>query len=338
MSVRVLIVDDSAVVRQVLSRELSREPDIEVVGTAPDPYIARNKIVALEPDVVTLDIEMPRMDGLTFLRRLMQHYPLPVVVVSSLTAQGGDLAMQALEAGAIEVMTKPGAAYTVSDMAVELADKVRAAALAGATVRHDEYEVFAPAAPLARTTNKVIAMGASTGGTQALQKVLTAMPPDAPGILIAQHMPEFFTASFAQRLDDLCAITVKEAEDGEPVSVGKAMIAPGNRHLLLTRSGALYLARVKDGPLVSRHRPSVDVLFKSVARHAGSNAVGVIMTGMGGDGADGLFDMREAGAMTIAQDEASCVVFGMPREAIDRGGVGEVVGLSRLAESILSYA
>lgn len=340
MSCRVLIVDDSAVVRKVLRTELGRDPEIEVIGTAPDPYVARNKIVALNPDVITLDVEMPRMDGISFLRKLMHYYPIPVVIVSSLTPQGGDLAMRALEAGAVEVMTKPGAAYTVGDMATELAEKVKAAALAGGRLRPADGSMtpVPRSALLDRTTNKVVAIGASTGGTQAIQAVLAALPPDAPGILIAQHMPEHFTASFARRLDEVCAITVKEAEDGEPVSVGKALLAPGNRHLLLSRSGALYLARVKDGPLVSRHRPSIDVLFGSVARHAGANAIGVIMTGMGADGARGLLEMRAAGASTIAQDEESSVVFGMPKEAIDIGAAQGVVSLTQIPSAILSMA
>jgi two-component system chemotaxis response regulator CheB len=305
------------------------------VGTAPDPYIARNKIVALEPDVVTIDLEMPRMDGITFLSKLMHYHPLPVVVVSSLTEQGGKLALEALDAGAVEVMTKPGASYTVGDMATELAHKVRAAA------RVKDLKVSHPTStqrrhqPLSRTTDKVVAMGASTGGTQALQLVLTAMPHDAPGIVITQHMPEHFTAAFAQRLDELCAITVKEAEDGEQIAVGKALIAPGNRHLVVARSGARYHVRVKDGPLISRHRPSVDVLFKSTASAAGSNAVGVIMTGMGSDGAEGLRSMYDAGAATLAQDEASCVIFGMPKEAIEAGGVQRVAPLTELPGLIL---
>lgn len=339
MSVRVLVVDDSAVVRQVLSRELARDPEIEVVGTATDPYAARDKIVSQAPDVLTLDVEMPRMDGITFLRKLMHHYPLPVIVVSSLTPRGGELALQAIEAGAVDVISKPGAAYTVGDLGVELAEKVKAAARARmARVRQPAAPEPATPLPLARTTDRIVVMGASTGGTQALQSVLRLMPANAPGILIAQHMPEHFTAAFARRLDSLCAITVKEAEDGEPITVGKALIAPGNTHLLVARSGAKYTARVKDGPLVSRHRPSVDVLFKSAAAHAGRNAVGVIMTGMGDDGAAGLRDMRDAGAATLAQDEASCVVYGMPREAVEIGAVWRVVPLDAMARTILESA
>lgn len=339
--IRVLIVDDSALVREILVKELSRDPEIEVVGTAPDPYIARDKIVNLKPDVITLDIEMPRMDGLTFLRKLMKHYPLPVIVVSSLTPKGGDLALEALDAGAVEVMCKPGAAYTVGDMSVALIDKIKAASRV--SVGRRLAERAATAVPverlsMTRTTNKVIAMGASTGGTEALYQVLTAMPHNAPGIVIVQHMPEHFTRSFAQRLDNACAISVKEAEDGDTVTPGRALLAPGNYHMLLRRSGAVYFVEVKSGPLVSRHRPSVDVLFKSVARYAGRNAVGVIMTGMGADGADGLKEMRDQGAETIAQDEATCVVFGMPKEAIARGAATHVAPLQEIPRLCLELA
>ena len=334
MTVRVLIVDDSAVVRQVLSRELAKDPEIEVIGTATDPYVARDKIVAYSPDVLTLDVEMPRMDGITFLRKLMHYHPLPVVIVSSLTPRGGELALEAIEAGAVDVMSKPGAAYTVGDLAEELAEKVKAAAQARMSRSVRPAPADEPLA-LTHTTDRVVVVGASTGGTQALQAVLSRMPHNAPGILIAQHMPEHFTAAFAKRLDSVCAIEVKEAEDGDPVTVGKALIAPGNTHLLLARSGAKYFARVKTGPLVSRHRPSVDVLFRSAARCAGRNAVGVLMTGMGDDGAGGMREMFDAGATTIAQDEASCVVFGMPKEAIDLGAVKRVVPLQAIARAIL---
>lgn len=336
-----LVVDDSAMVRQIFGSELARDPEIEVVGTAPDPYVARDKIVTLKPDVVTLDIEMPRMDGVTFLRKLMRHYPLPVIIVSSLTAKGGDLAVEALEAGAVEVMCKPGAAYTVGDMSVELIDKIKAAARVDMSRR---VAAKAPASQstsrlaMTRTTNKVLAIGASTGGTEALARVLSALPPNAPGVVVVQHMPEFFTRSFAERLNGICAIHVKEASDGDSVVPGKALIAPGNYHMLLRRSGAIYYVQVKSGPLVSRHRPSVDVLFKSVARYAGRNAIGVIMTGMGADGADGMKEMHDAGAETIAEDESSCVVFGMPKEAIARGGVDHVVPLDRIPHVALQAA
>lgn len=337
---RVLIVDDSATVREVFSRELARDPDIEVVGASPDPYAARDKIVNLKPDVVTLDIEMPRMDGLTFLRKLMRHHPLPVIIVSSLTPQGGSLALEAIDLGAVDVMCKPGAAYSVGDMALQLREKVKAAALVRVTRRDGETVAASPPARLSlqRTTHAVVAIGASTGGTQALQGILTALPANSPGIVIVQHMPEHFTRSFADRLNGLCAMEVKEAEDGDTVAPGRVLIAPGNFHMLLQRSGAVYKVAVKQGPLVSRHRPSVDVLFKSVARYAGSNAVGVICTGMGADGAAGLKEMRDAGAETVAQDEASCVVFGMPKEAIQRGAAGLVAPLRNLPGLILELA
>lgn len=340
--IRVLIVDDSAVVRKIFTDELSRDPQVEVVGTAPDPYIARDKIVELKPDVITLDIEMPRMDGVTFLRKLMKYHPLPVIIVSSLTPKGGELALEALDAGAVDVMCKPGSAYTVGDMSVELTDKIKAAARVDVIQRRETKPRPAikerPRLSLTQTTHKVVVIGASTGGTEALTEVLTAMPANAPGIVIVQHMPEFFTRSFADRLNGLCAIEVKEAEDGDRVFPGRAIIAPGNYHMLLTRSGAVYQVRVKSGPLISRHRPSVDVLFKSVARYAGKNAVGVIMTGMGNDGADGMKEMHDNGAVTIAQDETSCIVFGMPKEAIARGGVDHVVPLHRIAHTLLQYA
>ncbi len=339
--VRVLIVDDSATVRQMFTRELARDPEIEVVGTAPDPYVARDKIVQLKPDVITLDIEMPRMDGITFLRKLMVHYPLPVIIVSSLTPAGGELALEALQAGAVDVMCKPGAAYAIGDLSVELADKIKAAAQSNVRSRKSDQPVFqAPVNRLAltRTTHKILAIGASTGGTEALARVLSALPANAPGILVVQHMPEHFTRAFADRLDTLCAIEVSEAKNGDTVSPGKALIAPGNYHMLLRRSGATYCVEVKSGPLVTRHRPSVDVLFKSVARYAGRNAVGVIMTGMGADGADGMKEMHDNGAATIAQDEASCVVFGMPKEAIARGGIDHVVSLDRIPGLALDLA
>ncbi len=345
--IRVLIVDDSAVVRQILERELQKDPEIEVVGTAPDPYVARDRIVRLKPDVLTLDIEMPRMDGLTFLRRLMHYFPIPVVIVSSLTAKGGALAMEALDSGAVEVMCKPGASYSVGDMAIEIIEKIKAAAMVRVERResggvgqssHDEQSTATQRLSMTKTTNKVLAIGTSTGGTEALRKILPRLPGNAPGIVIVQHMPEHFTRSFAQHLNEMCAIDVKEAEDGDTVAPGKALIAPGNYHMLLQRSGAMYYVQVKQGPLVNRHRPSVDVLFKSVARYAGANAVGVIMTGMGADGAAGLKDMREAGARTVAQDEASCVVFGMPKEAIAMGGAEFVEPLSRIPERMLELA
>lgn len=337
--IKVLIVDDSAVVRQILERELSKDAGIEVVGTAPDPYVARDKIVKLQPDVLTLDVEMPRMDGITFLKKLMKHFPLPVVVVSSLTRKGGALAMEAMQAGAVEVLSKPGAAYTVGDMAIEIIEKVKAASHVKVEQHLQSTEKSSVSRlSLTKTTNKVLAIGTSTGGTEALRRILPALPGNAPGIVIVQHMPEHFTRSFAQHLNELCAIDVKEAEDGDTVAPGKALIAPGNYHMLLQRSGAMYYVQVKQGPLVNRHRPSVDVLFKSVARYAGANAVGVIMTGMGADGAQGMKLMKEHGAATVAQDEDSCVVFGMPKEAIALDCVDHVLPLDQIPGKMLKLA
>ncbi len=334
--IKVLIVDDSAVVRKIFTEELSRDPELEVVGTAPDPYIARDKIVRLQPDVITLDIEMPRMDGITFLRKLMHYQPMPVIVVSSLTEKGSQLALEALDLGAVEVMNKPGASYTVGDMSIQLAQKIKAAAQVDVTRQRPSPTVpHAPAKRLSRTTNKIVAIGASTGGTEALRVLLQSFPADGPGTLVVQHMPENFTRAFAQRLNGLCPPQIKEAEDGEPVVPGKVLIAPGNLHLQLRRSGALYQAKVSTGPLVGRHRPSVEVLFNSVARYAGVDAVGVILTGMGADGADALLNMKNAGAPTIAQDEATSVVFGMPREAIARGAVDFIEPLEHITRRIL---
>ncbi len=339
--IKVLIVDDSAVVRKVFNEELSRERDIEVVGTAPDPYVARDKIVSLKPDVVTLDIEMPRMDGITFLKKLMRYYPLPVIIVSSLTTKGGKLAMEALSIGALEVISKPSSAYSVGEMSVQLIDKIRAVANVKVEAKASEKNSNQPAirrAPkaLAETTNKVIAIGASTGGTEALKTVLTQMPPNAPGIVVVQHMPAQFTTSFAERLDDLSAITVKEAKNGDSLVNGTALIAPGNYHMLLKRSGARHYVQVKSGPLVHHQRPAVDVLFHSVADTAGSNAAGAILTGMGADGAAGLLKMRNAGARTVAQDEKSCIVFGMPKEAIKAGAAEKVVSLVDIGKTVLN--
>ncbi len=337
-NISVLVVDDSAIVRKVLSEELSRERGIQVVGTAPDPYVARDKIVRLKPDVITLDIEMPRMDGLTFLKKLMKYYPLPVIIVSSLTKKGGKLAMEALSLGALEVISKPSASYSVGDMSVQLADKIRAVAnvnmkakIESARNQTPPTEKVTGVKALSATTNKILAIGASTGGTEAIKTVLMGMPPNSPGIIVVQHMPAKFTTSFAERLDSLCAIRVKEAHDGDSVVNGQALIAPGNFHMLLRRSGARYYVQIKNGPMVHHQRPSVDVLFKSVADYAGGNAVGVILTGMGADGADGLLQMRQSGARTIAQDERTCVVFGMPKEAIKREAAEKVVALPDVA-------
>ena len=334
-----LVVDDSAVVRQVLSSELGHDPGIEVVGTATDPYAARDKIVALDPDVLTLDLEMPRMDGITFLRRLMRYHPMPVVVVSSLSAQGSDNAIDALAAGAVDVVSKPGPAYSVGEMAADLAERIKIAAAANVgRARWDEGASRANPPLLKTTTTKIVAIGASTGGTQALAHVLHAMPSNGPAVLIVQHMPEGFTRSFAERLDDECALEVREAQDGDAVVPGRALVAPGNKHMLLRRSGATYRVEIKDGPVVSRHRPSVDVLFTSVAQAAGDNAVGVILTGMGDDGAKGLLEMRQCGSTTIAQDEATSVVWGMPGEAVALGAASEVLPIDAIAGRAVALA
>ncbi|HEX7504505.1 MAG TPA: chemotaxis response regulator protein-glutamate methylesterase [Syntrophales bacterium] len=332
--IKVLIVDDSAIVRKIFSEELSKFPDIEIVGTAPDPYVARDKIVMLKPDVITLDIEMPRMDGITFLRKLMVHYPLPVIIVSSLTPKGGKLTLEALDIGAVEVIAKPGAAYTVSDMSAQLAEKIRAASRAR-IVKHENGGTPEPLKALAQTTNKIIAIGASTGGTEALKAVLTKMPVNSPGIVVVQHMPANFTTAFAERLNGLCQMTVKEAKDNDSVTQGTVLIAPGNFHMLLRRSGARYYVEVKDGPMVHHQRPAVDVLFKSAAQNAGANSIGVILTGMGADGAAGMLEMKKTGAKTIAQDENTCVVFGMPKEAIKLGGADRVLPLDHIAAELV---
>jgi len=337
--IRVLIVDDSAVVRKVMTEELSRFEDIEVIGTAVDPYVARDKIVALKPDVITLDLEMPRMDGLSFLAKLMKHYPLPVVVLSSLTPKNSENALTALDLGAVDVLCKPGAAYTIKGISRNLAQAIRAAAAAKVQTRPVKAEVPTAAAKtsglLAQTTHKVIAIGASTGGTKAIEAVLQAMPANSPGTVIVQHMPEHFTTSFAQRLDEICQVEVREASDNDRIVPGKALIAPGNRHLVLNRRGGTYFVNIKDGPRVHYQRPSVDVLFHSVAKSAGRNAVGVILTGMGADGAKGMLAMKTSGARTLAQDEASCIVFGMPREAIRLGAADQILPLSKIAAGII---
>jgi len=337
--IKVLIIDDSAVVRQVLSAELSKAEGIEVVGTAVDPYVARDKILALKPDVVTLDLEMPRMDGLTFLRKLMRYYPLPVIVVSSLTQAGSETALEALRLGAVEVVAKPGSAYSVKDVSKQLTQMIRGAAEARVVVR-TETEAAPSVAPAGggvqmRTTHKILAIGASTGGTRAIEDVLVRLPADTPGTVIVQHMPEHFTSGFARRLNDLCPMEVREAGLNDPIVPGVALIAPGNSHMIVRRSGAKYSAATKDGPPVHHQRPSVDVLFHSVAKQAGTNAVGVILTGMGADGADGLLAMRRAGAHTMAQDEKSCVVFGMPKEAIRLGAAEQIVPLKAMAGRII---
>ena len=336
--IRVLIVDDSAIVRKVLTQQLQAEPDIEVVATAPDPYVARDHIVALKPQVVTLDVEMPRMDGITFLRKLMRYHPMPVIILSSLTPEGGQTAMEALAAGAVEVMAKPGAAYSVGEVGAQLADRIRAAAMADITRLETAPRRVPQRLSMVKTTYKVIAIGASTGGVQALTAVLSVLPSNAPGILVVQHMPPQFTASFARRLNGICAMEVREAQDGDQVVPGQVLIAPGGFHMVLRRSGAMYRVAVEGGPRVCRQQPSVEVLFESVAEYAGANAVGAILTGMGDDGAKGLLKMRQNGARTIAQDERSCVVFGMPKEAIECGAAEKVVPLSQIPQTLIQFA
>jgi two-component system chemotaxis response regulator CheB len=334
--IRVLIVDDSAVVRRVLTEELSRFDDIEVVGSAVDPYVAREKIVELRPDVLTLDVEMPRMDGLSFLARLMKHYPMPVVVVSSLTPANSDLAMRALALGAVEVVPKPGSVYSTPDVGRDLVQAIRAASVAQISHAAVELHVPPPSIRPLRTTDKVIAIGASTGGVKAIETVLKGMPADCPATVIVQHMPMNFTGPFASRLDHECPMQVREARDGDDLSPGLALVAPAGTHLVLGRSGARYTLRLKDGPRVHYQRPSVDVLFSSVATAAAANAVGVLLTGMGSDGAQGLLDMREAGAYTIAEAESSCIVYGMPKVAAEIGAAAEVTPLPKVAGAILN--
>jgi len=349
--VRVLIVDDSAFVRQALKEILETDPQIEVMGVASDPYLAVERIRHEVPDVITLDVEMPRMDGLTFLDKLMSQHPIPVVICSTLTEAGSDVAMAALQKGAVDIITKPklGAKEFFEESRIRICDVVKSAAHAQVKNRRQPAATATVAPKLTadailakprshamiETTEKVVVVGASTGGTEALCVFLQALPLDAPGIVVVQHMPEVFTARFAERLNSICRITVKEAAGQESVLRGQALIAPGNHHLLLQRSGARYYVEIKDGPLVSRHRPSVDVLFRSTARYAGANAVGVIMTGMGDDGAKGMLEMKEAGAYNIAQDEASCVVYGMPAEAVKLGAVDRSMPLNQIAAEVV---
>jgi two-component system, chemotaxis family, protein-glutamate methylesterase/glutaminase len=347
--IQVLIVDDSAVVRNTLADIINADPRLAVMATATDPFAAAERMRAQAPDVITLDLEMPRMDGLTFLEKIMSQRPVPVVICSSLTEKGSLSALKAMELGAVEVIAKPlmGTRAFLEESRVHICDAVYAAATARlkkiAPWRPIEPKLTADAVlakPVAsqamvRTTEKVVAVGASTGGTEALRILLEMLPADSPGLVVVQHMPENFTRAFAERLNSICQVTVKEAQNDDTVMRGRVLIAPGNRHVLLKRSGARYYVEIKDGPLVSRHRPSVDVLFRSTARYAGANAVGVIMTGMGDDGAQGMLEMKSAGAFTIAQDEASCVVFGMPKEAIKKGGVDKVVPLNGIAAMVL---
>lgn len=337
--IKVLIVDDSSIVRKIFTEELSRAKDIEVVGSAPDPFVARDQIIKLNPDVITLDIEMPRMDGITFLKKIMIARPLPVIIVSSLTPKGSTMALEALENGAVEVMAKPGGSFSVGEMGLQLAGCIRAASrvrfLKRPPVDKNAAMVKMSSSAMTQTTNKVIAIGSSTGGTEALTRILTRMPPGSPGIVVAQHMPANFTHTFAERLNGLCQIRVKEGAHNDSVVPGTCLIAPGNQHMLLRRSGSRYFVEVKTGPMVHHQRPAVDVLFNSAAKYAGGNAVAVILTGMGADGAAGLKAMKEAGAKTIAQDESSCVVFGMPKEAIKTGCVDKVLSLNNISQGIM---
>lgn len=341
--IKVLVVDDSAVVRKILCTELAKDPSIDVIGSATDPYVARDKIVNLRPDVITLDVEMPRMDGITFLEKLMHYYPMPVIILSTLTPAGCETAMRALQLGAVEVMHKPelDLSFKLNEMIVMLVEKIKAAhavkyRFAGKQDANKEKKLVAhEISAMIRTTDKVVAIGASTGGTEALRYVLPCLPPTFPGIVIAQHMPENFTRSFADSLDKVCRMDVKEAEDNDTVRPGQVLIARGNYHMLLRRSGARYYVQLKQGPLVCRQRPAVEVLFNSVARYAGKNAVGVMLTGMGNDGAKAMKVMQDAGAYNIAQDEKSCVVFGMPKEAIKEGGVNLISPLESIPDEMI---
>ncbi|KTQ98687.1 chemotaxis protein CheY [Aureimonas ureilytica] len=351
--IRVLIVDDSASVRQVLSEIVAAEPDMEVLGTASNPYFAAERMRDEVPDVIICDIEMPRMDGITFVQKLMSQRPIPVVICSSLAEAGSKMALQALEAGAVEIIAKPkmGTPQFLLESRTRIADAVRAASHATVRSRRAPAKPLVPqekltadavlppsnGRPIDRTTDKVVVIGASTGGTEALRRILEALPADAPGIAIVQHMPAGFTSAFAKRLDGLCQIEVREAVTGDRLMPGLALIAPGNQHLLLQRSGAQYHVEVRDGPLVTRHRPSVDVLFRSAARSAGANALGIIMTGMGDDGAKGLLELRQTGAHTLGQDEATCIVYGMPKEAMKAGAVEHELPLDRIPSEIVRF-
>lgn len=342
--IKVLIVDDSAIVRKILTAELSKYDDIDIVGVAPDPFIARDKIVHLRPDVITLDMEMPRMDGITFLEKLMNSYPMPVIVLSTLTPTGCDLALRAFELGAIDVIHKPelDVSFRLHEMIGQLVDKIRGAMLAKPKIALRKLIKKNTNVPVQtqqvafRTTDTVIAIGASTGGTEAIREVLTQLPANFPGTVIAQHMPANFTKSFADRLNSLCALEVREAVNNDTIQPGLVLLAPGNYHMVVRRSGARYYVNVQDGPMVHHQRPAVDVLFASVARYIGTNAIGVILTGMGKDGADGLLEMRKAGARTIGQDEQSSVVFGMPKVAQEVGAVEHVKPLHEIPAMLLS--
>jgi len=348
--IKVLIVDDSALVRQALSEILSSDPQIEVIAAAADPYAAAERMKECIPDVITLDVEMPRMDGITFLQKIMSQHPIPVVMCSTLTESGSETALKALEYGAADIIEKPklGTKQFIEESRVRICDTLKAAAMTKGKIRPQmrnrevtpkltaDVIIEKPdSRAMVQTTDKVVVVGASTGGTEALRVFLESLPEDAPGMVIVQHMPEHFTAAFAKRLDGICRVTVKEAADNDTVVRGRALIAPGNHHTLLKRSGARYYVEIKDGPLVSRHRPSVDVLFRTAARYAGKNATGIILTGMGDDGAHGMKEMFDAGAYTIAQDEASCVVYGMPHEAVKLGGVHKILPLQNIAAEML---
>lgn len=342
--IKVLVVDDSALVRKLLTEELNKQKDIQVVGTAMNPYIARDKIVKLRPDVITLDLEMPRMDGLSFLSKLMKHFPLPVVVVSSLTPKNSQNAINALQLGAVEVICKPGSAYSTQNITQDIVKAIRTASVAKfqknilpTQPSNTKIEYTSNDSSLVHTTNKIIAIGSSTGGTRALEVVLSQLPGNLPGTVVVQHMPPVFTKSFAERLNSICQVTVKEAEDGDHIQLGTVLIAPGNYHMLVVKNGARYYTRIKQGPPVHHQRPSVDVLFNSVASSVGINAMGVILTGMGADGAKGLLNMKEKGSYTIGQDEATSVVYGMPREAYKIGAVTDQLPLDRIPEGIINH-
>jgi two-component system chemotaxis response regulator CheB len=347
--IKVLIIDDSALVRQILTEIFSSDPEIEVIGTASDPYVAVKKMKSVKPDVITLDIEMPRMDGITFLRRLMAQHPIPVVVISTLTVEGADTALNALEYGAVEVISKPtlNTKKALEESTIRLCDSIKAAFHAqverkrpssiktNTNLQSKTTTSLIPKRNVLETTDKVVAIGASTGGVQAIQHILQQLPIDCPGVVIVQHMPELFTKQFAVRLDRECDVSVKEAENGDSILKGHVLIAPGNLHLTVVRSGAKYVVRLIDKPLVNRHRPSVDVLFESVAESVGKNAIGIILTGMGGDGAKGILQMKTAGAYTIAQDENSCVVYGMPKEAVKLNAINKILPLDNIANEIV---
>ena len=339
--IKVLIVDDSAIVRKVLVAELSKYSNIEIVGTAPDAFIASNKIVDLNPDVLTLDVEMPQMDGITFLKKLMKQHPMPVIVLSSLTPRGSKRAIEAYGAGAIEVVCKPGPADNISDICKTLVEKIQAASQARidhSILQPEKKRPSSKQLQMTKAPNKIFAVGASTGGVQALNTILSALPANAPGTLVVQHMPPRFTTTFAESLDAVCAMKVKEAQNGDRVAVGKVLIAPGGRHMLLQHSGNDYYVVLRDGPEVCHQKPSVEVLFNSVAKYAGPDSIGAILTGMANDGAKGLLNMRKQGAHTIAQDESSCIVFGMPREAIKLGAAEKIVSLPDIAAAMVQLA